>query len=134
MRQAGHRRFGYAEGAVGPIGKLLRNWCCGRLIAAKQTLPYGVDAISKRGHPPHSGDRQTHASTLRIRIEAFVPPKPKEFESAIRTTAGRDSFATTFRSRRSSKASKLMLGGTNRDRLWYVWRFRILLALAGRML
>src|SRR5207244_13546230 len=105
MRQTGQRRFRYAESAVGAIAKLLRNLCCGRLIAPNQTLPYGVDAISKRGHPPHSGDRQTHASILRIRIEACVPPKQKEFESDIRTTAGRDSFATNLRSRWSSNAS-----------------------------
>src|ERR1044072_9450104 len=113
MRQTSQRRFGYAEGVVGPIAKLLRNRRCGGLVGTKQPLPYGIDPISKRGHPPHSGDRQTHAPMLRIKIEAFVPPKPKEFESAVPTTAGRDSFATTFRSRPSSKAAKLMLGGRN---------------------
>src|SRR5712691_3854713 len=113
MCQTHQRRFRHAERAVGSIPKLFGNRCRGRLVALKQPLPYGINAISKGGHPPHSGDRQTHASTLRIRIEAFVPPKPNEFESAVPTTAGRDSFATMFRSRSSSKAPKLMLEGTN---------------------
>ena len=113
MRQTTQRRLGYAERTVRSIPKLFGNRCRGRLIAMKQPVPYWINAIPKRGHPPHSGDRQTHASTLRIRIEAFVPPKPNEFESAVRNTAGRDSFATTFRSRPSSKAPKLMFGGRN---------------------
>src|SRR6266403_2869672 len=79
----------------------------------EQPLPYRINAASQRGHPPHSGDRQTHASNLRIKIEAFVPPKPKEFESTVRKRAGRVSFATMFKSRSSSNSPKLMLEGTN---------------------
>src|SRR6185437_7511208 len=113
MRQTRQRRLGYAKRAVRSVPNQVGNFRRRRLIAMKQPVPYRINAISKRGHPPHSGDRQTHAPILRIRIEAFVPPKPNEFESAVPTTAGRDSFATTFRSRPSSKAPKLMLGGRN---------------------
>src|SRR3982751_1447330 len=113
MGQTSRRRFRHVEHVIRPIPKLLTHLGCRCLIAPKQTLPYRIGAFPKRGHPPHSGDRQTHPSTRRIRIEAFVPPKPKEFERAARTTADRDSFATTCRSRPSSRASKLILGGRN---------------------
>src|SRR5262249_23874605 len=113
MCQTYRRRFGYTENVVRSIPELFGNLCRQCLIAAKQLLPNWINTVSERGHPPHSGDRQTHASTLRIKIEAFVPPKPNEFERAVRTAAGRDSFATMFKSRSSSNASKLMLGGRN---------------------
>jgi len=32
------------------------------------------------------------------------------------------------------RSAQAVAARTNRDRLWYVWRFRILSALAGRML
>src|SRR4029434_4354334 len=104
--------FGYAERVVSSVPKLFGNRCRGRLIAMKQPLPYRINAISKRRYQPHSGDRQTHASTLRIRIEAFVPPKPNEFESAVRTAAGRDSLATMSRSMSSPALAELMVGGS----------------------
>src|SRR2546430_17257963 len=46
-------------------------------------------------------------------MDAFVPPKPNEFETIVRTGAEYDSFATMFRSTSWSHLPKLMLGGRN---------------------
>src|SRR5262249_45928142 len=80
-------------------------------LAAKQTLPNLVNAVAKRRDPAHTGDSQTHAVAFRIRIDAFVPPNPNEFERAISIFAWRDSLATMLRSRSGSRLRKLMFGG-----------------------
>src|SRR5205814_7597709 len=93
------------------------------LFTLKQLLPNGINAGAQRSNPPHAGNRQTHASpvrgspgkggNLRISSDAFVPPNPNEFESAVFTIAGRASFATMLKSTSSSGVVKLMLAGRN---------------------
>src|ERR1700751_3726456 len=113
------RRFRYAKKIVTTIGRFFGNGRRGCLLTLKQSLPNGIHAGAQRGNPPHTGNRQPHASpvrcspaseargesgTLRIISEAFVPPNPNEFESATLTAAGRASFATMLRSTSSSAA------------------------------
>src|SRR5215831_21120040 len=96
---------------VNAVGELFGNRRRGCLLTLKQSLPNGIHAGAQRGNPPHTGNRQPHASTLRIISEAFVPPNPNEFESAMLTAASRASLATMLRSTSSSAAVKLMLAG-----------------------
>src|ERR1043166_7695070 len=87
-------RCRYAEDLIRSITKLFGDRCRRCLIALKQSLPNRTNAASERCNPPHAGNRKTHALKLRIRIDAFVPPNPKEFESTVRKAARRASFAT----------------------------------------
>src|SRR5229473_2971524 len=112
-RQAGQRRIRHLKNVVGLIIKLLGNFFRVGLVTLKQTLPHRINTTPKRRNPSHAGDCQTHASNFCITREAFVPPKPKEFERTVRKDAGRDSFATMLRSASSSGARKLMFGGRN---------------------
>src|SRR5262245_46441030 len=106
MKNPLQRWFRYAENIVNAVGELFGNRSRGCLVTLKQSLPNGIHAGAQRGNPPHTGNRQPHASTLRIMSEAFVPPNPNEFESAMFTAAGRASFAMIFRSTSSSGAVK----------------------------
>src|SRR5439155_4817306 len=105
--------FRYTKNAVNAIGELFGNCRRACLLTVKQSLPNEINTSAQRGNPPHAGNRQTHASNLRIRIEAFVPPNPNEFESAMLTADGCASFAMMLRSRSSSGVVKLMLAGSN---------------------
>src|SRR6202049_1968920 len=74
-------------------------------LSLHDALPiYRINTTPEGGNPPHAGDCQTHASNFCITREAFVPPKPKEFERTVCKDAGRDSFATMLRSASSSGA------------------------------
>src|SRR5215212_9890840 len=97
-------RFRHAKNAVNSIGEFFRNRCRRCFLALKQSIPNGINASTQRGNPSHTGNRQTHASGLRISREAFVPPNPNEFESATFTAADRASFPTMLRSTSSSGA------------------------------
>src|SRR6266581_5420266 len=105
-RQAGQCRIGHPENTVRLIAQLLPNFFRRRLGALEQTLPDRINAVSQGCDPPRPGDCQTHASNFRITMEAFVPPNPKEFESAVPRAAGRASFDTTASSISSSGARK----------------------------
>ena len=71
-----------------------------RLVTMEELLPYRINAVSERCNPPHTGDCQAHASNFCIKMEALVPPNPKEFERTVRRAVRRASFATIFRSTR----------------------------------
>ena len=111
--QIGQRCFGYSENAVGFVTELFGDFFCSRLVSLKQPFPHKIDTASQRRNPPHARDSETHASNLRIAMEAFVPPNPNEFERTVRSAAGRALFAMTFKSMFSSGARKLMLPGRN---------------------
>src|ERR1700736_360692 len=81
-------------------------------IATKQTAPNCIDSAAKRRDPAHACNSQAHAASFWIRMEAFVPPNPNEFDRMMSTFASRDSFATMFRLRSWSAFRKLMFGGT----------------------
>src|SRR5947207_4181970 len=108
-----HRQVRYSKNAVNAIGKFFGNRRRRCFITLKQSLPNGINAGAQRRNPPHAGDRQTHASSLPISTEAFVPPNPNEFESATSTTADRGSFAMMLRLTPLSGVVKLMLAGRN---------------------
>src|SRR5437763_1712031 len=76
-------------------------------------MPNFVDAIAQRRYPTHPRDVDAHAATDRMIMEAFVPPKPNEFERTVRTAALLDWFATIFNSNSASPSRKLMFGGRN---------------------
>src|ERR1700686_5570735 len=112
-RQAGQCRIWHSKNGIRLIIKFLGNFFSVRLLALKQTLPHRINTTPEGSNPPHAGDCQTHASSFCITREAFVPPKPKEFERTVCKDAGRDSFATMLRSASSSGARKWMFGGRN---------------------
>src|SRR5436853_6978354 len=76
-------------------------------------MPNFVDAIAQRRYPTHPRDVDAHAATDRMIMEAFVPPKPNEFERTVRTAARLDWFATIFNSNSASPSRNLMFGGRN---------------------
>src|SRR5204863_8043732 len=118
-----YRRRRDDSNAVTAVGELFGNRRRRCLLTLKQSLPNGINAGAQSGNPPHAGDCQTPAShvrgnlgeggNLRISTDAFVPPNPNEFESAVFTTAGRASFATMLTATSSSGVVKLMLAGRN---------------------
>src|SRR5437763_14736749 len=79
-------------------------------LALEQALPDAFEIAAERRHP--TAGREDHAA-LRRSTAAFVPPKPKELESAYSNGAWRASFATMFNRRTGSSLLKLMLGGRN---------------------
>ena len=103
-RQAGKRGIRHSKNGISLVIELLGNFFRVRLITLKQTFPHRINTTPEGGNPPHAGDCQTHASNFCITREAFVPPKPKEFERTVRKDAGRDLFATMLRSASSSGA------------------------------
>ena len=111
--QISQREIWYSESAVGLFTELFGDFFRSRLFSLKQPFPHKIDTASQRCNPPHARDSETHASNLRIAMEAFVPPNPKEFERTVRRAAGRALFAMTFKSMFSSEARKLMLPGRN---------------------
>jgi len=81
------------EKRVTLIAELIRNFFPRAPHLPAANVPTRINASPKGViHPCRR--LQIHASNLRIRIDAFVPPKPKEFERTVRKTADCASFAT----------------------------------------
>src|ERR1700736_1686658 len=95
------------------FSQCFRNGLRDGFFSAQQAFPHALDAASERRDPSRACDSQTHAANFCITMEAFVPPKPNEFERTMSIFAERDSFATMSRSTSSSGARKLMFGGRN---------------------
>ena len=66
----------------------------------EELSPYRINAVSERCNPPHTDDCQLMPRTSASKMEALVPPNPKEFERTVRRAVRRASFATIFRSTR----------------------------------
>src|SRR5450755_1501026 len=71
-------------------------------FARQQTFPDCCYTVAERCHPTHAVNAQAHATTARKMMDAFVQPKPNEFESTVRIFEGRDSLATIFSSKSES--------------------------------
>src|SRR5689334_22807194 len=77
-----------------------------RLIALEQTVPDLIETRPEWCNPTRTGKADTHGELLRIIMEAFVPPKPKEFESATLSASVGVGCRTTLRSKPSSPPVK----------------------------
>src|SRR5450755_515801 len=101
----GEYRVGASQRTRNGLGR-----CC---LTILQAVPDAGEITPERRHPTHARDSQAHASIARIMTEAFVPPKPKEFDRTVRRLPGWELFAMMLRSSPASPLRKLMFGGRN---------------------
>src|ERR1051325_3370163 len=110
-RERRQSRVRHAENAIGSLAELILDLLSLPLVAAEQALPDRIDPAPYGRNPTDAANSQNHSFANRcIRIDAFVPPKPKEFERTVFTSAGRDWLATISRSKSSSSDWRIKFG------------------------
>src|SRR5438093_2779811 len=119
-RKICQRQIGNTKDRIGVVADRIRDLSRRSLFSSKQAIPNFQNAAAERRYPPHARDPHPHSRNCWITMEAFVPPKPNEFETTVRIDAGRGSFATMFRSTSSSAVRKFMFAGGN-----WCWSERI---------
>ena len=85
-RVAGLRRHGRVEVRAPALRS--RQFAHGRGRAGLDGGPHFRQAFAQRRDPARTGNERAQAAGLSSRMLAFVPPKPKEFESTRRSGAG----------------------------------------------
>src|SRR5437870_6307943 len=112
-RKICQRQIGNSKDRIGLVADRIRDLSRRSLFSSKQAIPNFQNTAAERRHPSHARDAHAHSGNCWITMEAFVPPNPNEFETTVRSNAGRGSFATMLRSTSSSGVRKFIFAGRN---------------------